>query len=261
MADPPGLRLPAAFLGPPIAHRGLHDRRAGRIENSRAAVAAAAACGYAVEIDVRMSADGEAMVFHDAGLSRLTDETGPLCERSADDLGRTRLKGADETIPTLAEILAVIAGRVALLVEIKDQGERLDDTGVGPLEARVAALLSRYDGPVAAMSFNPASVAAFGAAAPSIPRGLVAGGPLCFEGVGLTRARRAALAALSAYDASGACFVSYDHRALPTPETTRLRESGAPVLCWTVRSAAQEAEARRSADNVTFEGYRAEIPG
>ncbi|TVQ56089.1 MAG: phosphodiesterase [Rhodobacteraceae bacterium] len=253
--------MPSAFLGPPIAHRGLHDRRGGRIENSRAAVAAAVAAGYGVEIDVQASADGEAMVFHDSGLSRLTDESGPLCERRADDLGRIGLKGADETIPTLSEILAVVGGRVALLIEVKDQGGRLDDTGVGPLEARVAALLTGYHGPVALMSFNPASVAACATTAAGVPRGLVACSASGFEGVGLTRARRAALAALADYAAVGASFVSYSHRALPTPETARLRAGGAPVLCWTVRSAAQEAAARRHADNVTFEGYPAAIRG
>jgi glycerophosphoryl diester phosphodiesterase len=253
--------LPAVFLGPPIAHRGLHDRRAGRIENSRAAVAAAVAAGYGVEIDVQLSADGEAMVFHDSGLSRLTDETGPLCERPAEALRRITLKGADETIPTLAEILAIVGGRVPLLVEVKDQGGRLDATGVGPLEARTARLLSGYAGPVAMMSFNPASVAAFGAEAPIVPRGIVACASEGYDEPGVAPARRAALAALSEYDAAGACFVSYDHRALPTEETIRLRAAGAPVLCWTIRSATEEAAARRHTDNVTFEGYAAAIPG
>jgi glycerophosphoryl diester phosphodiesterase len=252
---------PAALLGAPVAHRGLHDARRGVVENSRAAVRAAVAAGYGVEIDVQLSADGEAMVFHDEALDRLTDETGALGARPAAALGRVALRGGDgETIPTLGEILALVGGRGALLVEVKDQGGALDATGVGPLETRVAALLGGYAGPVAVMSFNPASVAALARLAPGVARGLVANAAAEYEAAGLTEARRAALAALSGFDAAGASFVSYDWRALPTPETARLRAAGAPVLCWTIRSAADEARARAHADNVTFEGYAAAIP-
>jgi glycerophosphoryl diester phosphodiesterase len=68
--------LPAAFLGAPIAHRGLHDRTAGVIENSPAAFAAAIAAGYGIEMDIQRSADVEAMVFHDHELPRLTGAPG-----------------------------------------------------------------------------------------------------------------------------------------------------------------------------------------
>jgi glycerophosphoryl diester phosphodiesterase len=246
--------LPAAFLAAPIAHRGLHDRAAGRIENSRAAVLAAAAAGYAIEIDIQLSADGEAMVFHDAKLDRLTPENGPVRARTADALRRIPLVDGGETIPTLAEILGLT--RAPLLVEIKDQGGRFDETGVGPLESRAAALLAAHEGPVAVMSFNPAAVAAFGAAAAGVARGLVAGAAEDFEG----SPRAEALARLDDFDAVGACFVSYDFRRLPTPETRALRARSAPVLSWTIRSEAEERAARRHSDNVTFEGYRAAIP-
>ena len=246
------MSLHPAFLGPAIAHRGLHDRAAGRIENSRAAVAAAVAAGYGIEIDVQRSADGEAMVFHDDALDRLTAATGPLRARSAADLGRIVLTGGGgETIPTLGEILSLVAGRAALLVEVKDQSGRMDATGVGPLEARVAALLAGYAGPAAAMSFNPASVAALRDAAPGLARGLTACGPDGWEGAaGADR-----LAAMADWDAVGAAFCSYRWRDLPTAETARRRAAGLPVLSWTLRSAADEAAARRHCDNVTFEGY------
>jgi glycerophosphoryl diester phosphodiesterase len=249
--------LDPLFTGPALAHRGLHDRAAGRVENSRAAVRAAVEAGYGVEIDVQLSADGEAMVFHDATLDRLTAETGALRARAAADLGAIALKDGGETIPTLAEILGIVAGRAALLIEIKDQGGRMDETGVGPLEARVAALLAGYRGPVAVMSFNPASVIALRGLAPAIPRGLTAGEPDCYDEQELGSERLASLARLDAFDAAGASFVSYHWRALPTPETARLRAAGLPVLCWTLRSAADDAAARAHADNVTFEGYAA----
>ncbi len=247
--------LPAAFLGPPLAHRGLHDRAAGRVENSRAAVAAAVAGGYGIEIDVQLSADGEAMVFHDAALDRLTPERGPLRARSAAELGGIPLAGGGETIPTLAEILALVGDRAALLVEIKDQGGAFDAAGVGPLEARVAALLAAHRGPVAAMSFNPEAVAAVAARAPALAVGLTAGPAGDFAGAD----RAEALARLADCDRVGASFVSYRWDALPTPETAALRARGAPLLCWTIRSAEAERAARAHADNVTFEGYPAPL--
>ncbi|MFN3613630.1 MAG: glycerophosphodiester phosphodiesterase family protein, partial [Rubrimonas sp.] len=198
--------LPAVFTGPAIAHRGLHDRAAGRIENSRAAVRAAVEAGYGVEIDVQLSADGEAMVFHDDALDRLTARSGPLKALTAAELGRIALTGSAETIPTLAEILAVTSGRAALLIEIKDQGGRMDATGVGPLEARVAALLGDYAGPVAVMSFNPASVAAMRDAAPSVPRGLTACAAAGYDEQQLGTERLQALAEMRDYETVGACF-------------------------------------------------------
>ncbi|MGF1659734.1 MAG: glycerophosphodiester phosphodiesterase family protein [Rubrimonas sp.] len=249
------MTLPPGFLRAPFAHRGLHDRAAGRVENSRAAADAAARAGYAVEIDVQLSSDGEAMVFHDATLERLTGAAGPLRARSAAELSRLPLRDGAETIPTLAEILAVLDGRTPLVVEVKDQGGALDGRGVGPLEARVAALLAAYPGPVAVMSFNPASVAALRDAAPALARGLVAGAPEVFAEDGAASERCEALAALEDFAAVGACFVSYDARALPQPRVAALRAAGAGVLSWTIRTPAQAAQVAPHVDAITFEGF------
>ena len=93
--------LPDTFLKLPIAHRALHDRAQGRIENSAQAVKAAVAAGYGIEVDLQLSSDGVPMVFHDEALDRLTEESGPIITRTAADLGRIRLKGSADTIPTL----------------------------------------------------------------------------------------------------------------------------------------------------------------
>jgi len=239
------------LLAAPVAHRGLHGP--GAPENSLAAIDAAARAGFGVEIDVQLSADGEAMVFHDATLDRMTDATGPLRARDAAALRALRLRGGGGTIPTLAEALALMAGRSALLVEIKGQGGALGPEGVGPLEARVAALLAGHAGPVAVMSFNPDSVAAMARLAPALPRGLV-GCPAAACGGGAPEAR-ARMADLAAFEAVGASFFSYDWRALPTPRTRALRAAGAGALCWTTRSTAEHAAALRHAQQVTFEGY------
>ncbi len=163
--------LTPAFLTRPIAHRALHDRAQGRPENSRAAVRAAVAAGYGIEIDVQPSSDGVAMVFHDEWLDRLTEATGPINAQTAADLGRIALKYGDEGIPTLAEILAIVDGQVPLLIEIKDQDGQMGPA-LGPLEHATARALRGYTGPVALMSFNPHSVARMAELAPHLPRGL-----------------------------------------------------------------------------------------
>ncbi|WP_229738101.1 glycerophosphodiester phosphodiesterase family protein [Sinisalibacter lacisalsi] len=251
--------LPEAFLRLPIAHRALHDAGAGRPENSRAAVGAAVDAGYGIEIDVQPSADGVAMVFHDDTLDRLTAETGPIRARTAADLGGIALLGGDEGIPTLAEVLALVAGRVPLLVEIKDQDGAFGPK-VGALEAAVASDLAGYDGPVAVMSFNPHSMAAMAEAAPKVPRGLTTMSWEIEEARAIPEQRRAQLAAIADFDRVGASFISHHWRDLTAPPVSELKARGVPLLCWTIRSAEQETQARELADNITFEGYRAPRP-
>jgi glycerophosphoryl diester phosphodiesterase len=256
----PSPALPTPFLRQPLAHRGLHDRARGVIENSRAAFRAAIARGYGIELDVQRSGDGEAMVFHDHEMPRLTDRPGLVHDYDAATLGAMPLTGAaaGETIPTFAEVLALVGGRVPLLVEIKDQDGALGPD-VGPLEARVATLLAGYGGPVAVMSFNPHSVAAFGAALPDCPRGLTS----CDyddPDLSVPDYRRAELMAnLANLGMSGVAFASHDRQDLASPLVTNVKAQGLPVLTWTVRSPEQEAEARKVADNITFEGYLAAL--
>ncbi len=249
--------LPKGFLARPFAHRGLHDRAQGRAENSRAACAAAIEAGYAIEIDVQMSLDGEAMVFHDYRLQRLTPERGVVRKLTAAELGAIELKGGGETIPTLLEILKLVAGRVPLLIEIKDQDGAFGPN-VGPLEQRVADLLATYVGPVAVMSFNPHSVRFLGEIAPDVPRGLVSFDWPREEAPTLTYAQRVALADLIEFEQLGCAFVSYGAEAFPAKGPTRVRVQGFPVLTWTVQSALEEARTRPHADQITFEGY---LPG
>lgn len=252
--------LPASFLGAPIAHRALHDRARGRIENSLSATRAAIEAGYAIEIDLQLSADGEAMVFHDDDLDRLTGESGPVCARSARELAAIPLAGGGgDTIPRLADFLAFVAGRVPLLIELKDQtGCFGPDTGA--LEQAAATALAGYDGDVAVMSFNPYSVAAFGRFSPEIARGLTTCPVPEDDAPSLSPAAKQALTEISAFDEVGASFISHQWDDLASPAVARLKARAVPVLCWTIRSPEQEAQARRIADNVTFEGYPAPCP-
>lgn len=252
------MTLPDAFLARPIAHRALHDRAAGRPENSRAAVRAAIERGYGIEIDLQLSADGVPMVFHDADLPRLTGEEGPLAARTAEALGRLTLRGGEEGIPTFAEVLAIVDGRVPLLVEVKDQTRALGPVD-GRLEAAVAEAVRGYRGPLALMSFNPHAVIALRDLAPAVPRGITtcAYDPADREWAPAGPARLDRLRGIADYDEAGACFISHEAGDLGRPRVAELKAAGATVLSWTIRSPGQEAQARRRSDNVTFEGYLA----
>lgn len=254
-----GPDLPRAFTAAPLAHRGLHDVGQGRPENSRAAVRAALDAGYGIEVDIQLSRDGEAMVFHDYGLKRLTGREGPVRGHTAAELSDIALLHGDEGIPTLAEILDIVAGRAALLVELKDQDGALGPA-VGPLEDRVAALVDGYDGPLALMSFNPHAVARLAERAPEVPRGLTTEA-FPEDGWPVAPARLAELRGIPDYDRVGASFISHDRQDLSRDRVAELKAAGAAILCWTVRSLQQEEAARRVADNITFEGYLPAIDG
>ena len=251
--------LPEAFLRLPLAHRGFHDRAQGRIENSALAVTAAVAAGYGIEIDLQLSADGVAMVFHDEALDRLTDQTGPLNARTAEELQRIRLTGGTDTIPTLSQVLDLVAGRVPLLIEVKDQSLTMGATD-GRLEGAAAQDLSGYEGPVALMSFNPASVHHLARLAPDLPRGLITSAYDPQDWAPLPDAICNRLREIPDYEATGSSFVSHEAADLNRPRLRELKAMGASILCWTIRSPEAEAEARHVADNVTFEGYRAAFP-
>jgi glycerophosphoryl diester phosphodiesterase len=221
-----------------FAHRGLHGP--DRIENSRAAFAAAIAAGHGIELDVQASRDGEAMVFHDARLERLTGEAGPVAARPAAALARIPLNGSDETIPTLGEVLALVAGRAPLLIELKAPGLR-----AAPLCRSVARALADYDGPAAVMSFNPLAVRWFARHAPDRLRGLVV-----TEG---KRPRKGLARRLGALALARPDFLAWDVRDLPSRLAAALRARGRPLLTWTCRDARTRAAAAAHADQMIYE--------
>jgi len=248
--------LPSALLERPIAHRGYHDKSAGRVENSQSAFAAAVAAGYGIELDLQLSRDGEAIVFHDQFLDRLTAQKGFVRDRIAAELSQIGLKGGADTIPTLAEVLAQVDGKAPLLIELKDQHGQMGDTD-GALEAATIQALASYSGPVALMSFNPHMVQRLADLAPHLPRGLVCSALRKVDEPHIQVEIRARLAGIPDFDDARASFLSHDVKNLDNPKVEQLKAQGVPILCWTVRSVAEENEARIVADNITFEGYAA----
>ena len=225
----------AELFAKPFAHRGLHG--AGIIENSRAAFRAAIEAGHGIELDVQGSGDGEAIVFHDYELGRLTESQGMLTDRSAAELAAIPLRGESEGLPTLAEVLALVDGRAPLLIEVKSPGRR-----VATLSGAVARALDPYIGPVAVMSFNPGVPRWFARHRPAVLRGLV----VTEEG----RPERGRLKRRLSLLWSKADFLAYDIRDLPSRFAA---SSGLPVGTWTVRTEAQRATAAAHADQIIYE--------
>jgi glycerophosphoryl diester phosphodiesterase len=242
------------FLSIPIAHRGYHDAALRRPENSLSAFRAAIGAGYGIELDVQLTADGQAMVFHDETLDRMTAERGAVVGLAAAVLGTIRLRDSDDFIPTLPEVLALVAGRVPVLIEIKDQMDTMAQTS-GKLEAAVAAALAGYTGPVAVMSFNPHCVAHMADLAPLVARGLTTEAYDPQVNAPIPAETCARLRDIPDFDTTGCSFISHQASDLDRPRVTVLKSQGAAVLCWTIRSPEAEASARKFAQNITFEGY------
>lgn len=229
--------------GADYAHRGLHGP--GVPENSPSAFAAAIARGMGIECDIQRSLDGQAMVFHDAALERLTGEPGLLAERSAKELGRIALSGCTDTIPTLRQLLDRIAGRVPLLIEIKSS--RRGSSRTSALCLAVRRVIEGYDGAHAIMSFDPRVVRWFADHSPLTVRGLVVTEENAKALPGMIRRRLALWHARPD-------FLAYDIRDLPSRFAAAQRRRGLPVLTWTVRSAEHRERAAAHADAPIAEG-------
>ena len=261
----------------PIAHRGLHDETIP--ENSLAAFQAAVDAGYAIECDVRLSADGVPVVFHDRELARLTVATGPVGDVPWSKLRELTLDGTTERIPRLETVLEIVDGQVPLLVEVKNRS-----TSVGPLEDRVVEALDDYVGTVgdrppvaeqsstgdrpsvaeqsfgagrslvAIQSFNPRTLSYVRSRRPSWPRGQLSAADL--RDVPVPRYQSWLLERLLLTWWSRPSFVAYRHTDLPYWPVTLHRRAGCPVLAWTVRSEDEHEAVATHADNVIFEEYR-----
>ncbi len=231
-----------AWLGQfSYAHRGLHGPHVP--ENSPAGFAAARAKGMGIECDVQRTSDGQAVVFHDWELDRLTAETGAVIARSAAQLGAIPLTGGDDCIPSLRAVLAQVAGKVPLLIEVKSRR----DTRVPALCMAVRRDLEGYLGPHAVMSFDPRIAAWFAVHSPKTVRGLVIteeGSKTIFG----TVKRHLSLWTAKPH------FLAYDIRDLPSRFAAFQRARGLPLTSWTVRSAELRERALIHADAPIAEG-------
>jgi glycerophosphoryl diester phosphodiesterase len=236
--------LDRAVFVRPIAHRGLHDRAHGRLENTAPAFRAAIQKHYGIECDLQAAEDGTPMVFHDPKLDRLVDATGPIAAYTPSKLRKFRYRGQKEKILTFAQFLELVHGRVPLLVEVKVNGT----AGRSTFLDKIARAARAYDGPIALMSFNRTIVSELSVRAPKVPRGCVVG----------SRQMLAGLWARSKKQRDGIGFYAVDVRLAAVARTWMTRTGlDLPLFAWTVRTPRQRATAARWADAPIFEGYEA----
>lgn len=245
-------RSPDWLTARPIAHRGLHDRARGIIENMPSAIDAAVAGNFAIEVDLQITADHEAMVHHDDELGRLTQGSGDLRALTAAQLKQIGFRHTAEHMMTLGDLCARVAGRVPLVLEMKS---RFD--GDRTLARRMREVLASYTGPVAAMSFDPDQVMAIRHLMPNLPRGIVAERRYTEgEWTQLPPAKTREMTGLRHAFRTQPHFVSYRVDDLPAPAPWIARNIfGCALITWTVRTPEQRAQTARYADQMTFEGF------
>lgn len=224
----------------PIAHRGLHDANEGIYENTLSAASAAVDGGYNIEIDIQPSADMVPMVFHDIELGRLTSESGQTRQVDANTLSQIYIRETNDKIPTLEELLKLVAGKVGLVIELKGQ-KGLDEGYV----ASIAELLASYDGHAAIMSFHHHLLKDARKIAPHLALGLTAQG----DNKTYTTHKRIA-------EACNVDFLSYSVKKLDCNFVREFKETGRDVISWTVKSREDKIYSDKYADQVTFEGFK-----
>nr|WP_255551888.1 glycerophosphodiester phosphodiesterase family protein [Erythrobacter crassostrea] len=212
-------------------------------ENSLAAAEAAIAAGMGIECDIQRSANGDAIVFHDWETDRLTGVRGATTELSTVALKELTYHGTEESPATLPEFLSAIGARVPLLIEIKSRpGYDVEATCEAVKDA-----LADYLGDHSVMSFDPAVVIWFRKHSPATCAGLV----MREDEHGYTQTKKQRL---DAFNAAKPDFLAYHIAALPNDWVMGLRQSGLPILSWTVNSSETRKLALANVDALVSEG-------
>lgn len=239
----------------PIAHRGLHDRAKGVIENSHAAFEAAITAGYAIECDVQLASDGVPFIFHDDDFDRLTKATGPSDAKPIADVQKLVLtdSAAGDVPQTFDQFLAQIAGRAMLQIELKMQ-RNAEKTRA--LAESVTRSLSSYRGPYTLESFDPNLLVALRKAGARAPLGIITYG---YDepdwDTKVTPWQRVILRNLLHWPMTRFDFISCRNVSLELPAVRLFRALGVPVTSWTIKSVTDASAALQHADQIVFEGF------
>ncbi len=230
-----------------FAHRGLHDE--SKAENSMSAFRAAVLAGFGIELDIRLSSDGQLVVFHDDTLDRVVGTEGRVDAFSSEQLAAMSLSGTEDGVPLFSDVLSLVDGKVPLLVEIKE------DAGNYAVSDAAAKMLAEYKGDYIVESFNPLSLANIKKKLPGATRGVLSHKYYDYE-----RYRRPLYFLLQNLCLNRVCspsFIAYDHRHAKNPALRIARRLfGAATFAWTVRSPQEEAEAYKNGfDSIIFENY------
>ena len=238
----------SAFMGTSVAHRGYFDNEAGIPENSLASFQAAIEKGFVIELDIQLSSDGVAFVFHDADLERMCGVQGKIWEYTAAELKEMKLFGTEETIPTFEETLAFVNGRVPLLVEYKMDKV---DTAVC---AAGQALLDKYNGAYAIQCFDPRALLWYKKNAPQVARGQLA--EEFWENEKYNgQALYLALTYMLTNVATRPDFISYKAIHKDNLSLNICRVLGAKTACYTLKSAEEFAYVNGEFDMYIFDSF------
>ena len=234
----------------PYAHRGLWGE--GVPENSLEAFRLAAEQGFAIELDIQLSSDGEVMVFHDYTLTRMCGNDAHLSALSAARLAECHLNGTDQTVPTLRQVLDTVGGRVPLLIELK--GESFSTA----LVPAALAVLADYAGEWCMESFNPLLLRAVKKQAPHVVRGLLVTDLLRDKKEG-SKARNFLLSAMLLNLLARPDFIAWNEKyPHSVSRFVACRWFGAGSLCYTVRDPARYRAHVEKKTYPIFEGFRPE---
>ncbi|MCK3941252.1 glycerophosphodiester phosphodiesterase [Streptococcus suis] len=234
------------FLNWDYAHRGFHDNAGPAPENSLLAIQLAVEKGYGIEFDIRLTKDGQLVVFHDENLKRTSGIDQNIEELTYEELLSFSLFASKERIPLLSQILSTVAGRVPLIVELKSESMEVAD-----LCRRTIAELDTYEGLFMVESFNPLVVAYFRKHRPNYFRGQLSGNLEGKKGVSYTVVRHLLSNVIARPD-----FVAYDHLYQNNLNLRLMKVIfGIPLICYTVKNPEEYEKNRSMFDLQIFEGF------
>jgi glycerophosphoryl diester phosphodiesterase len=232
------------------AHRGLHGD--GAAENSMSAFRRAVENGYGIELDVRLSRDGELVVFHDTTLDRVTGVSGRVDSKDYSELKDIQLSGTEDTVPLFSDVLRLVDGKVPLLVELKEEAGKYCVT------EKTLEILADYKGAYIIESFNPLALGRVKKRSPEILRGILSMNYLSDK-----KHRNPLYFLLQILAFNVACrpdFIAFDHNRYKSVALRLCRSLfGATTIAWTTRSEAEEKAAfAHKFNSVIFENYLSE---
>lgn len=235
----------------PIAHRGLHDRSRQIPENSIPAFTDAIENGFSIELDIRRTSDNQIVAFHDSNLLRQTGSNRLIRSLTLQSLKDLRLNNTEHRIPLFEDILNIVAGRVPILIDIKNE------EAAGAFEKKIYEIIRMYSGKFAIESFNPYTLRWFKNNAPHILRGRVA---FDHDSIRFNFLRRYLVGRYLRESSGSPDFIAYDIRCRPYWAVQVYRRMGAVVIGWTAKNKKQMSTCLKHFDNMMFEGFIPDKP-
>ena len=229
------------------AHRGLHGE--GACENSLTAFKRAVDAGFGIELDVRLSKDGELVVFHDDSLLRVAGVDKLVKELTVEELRSVRLGNTSDYVPTLREVLNLVNGKVPLLIEIKMA------VGEDAVVRKFRGDIDSYSGDYIVESFNPTALKIIRRRRPKMIIGLLS---MEYSKCDKFKGKYVyyALEYLLCNFLFRPDFIAYDKKGADKWYLKAVKKLfSVPTMAWTVKSPEEERMCREVFDTVIFEQY------